>query len=107
MTNILLYKQPDGTITGYRVSGHAGFAEAGQDIVCAAISFLSIACANALERVAGMKPEVKEKDALLEVRLQSPSAEAQTIFRVFESGMKDLKETYPTHLKLGETGLPK
>ncbi len=107
MTGILLYKSPDGRTCGYRVSGHTGFAEAGQDIVCAAISFMSIACANALESVAGMKPEVTQEDALLDVRLRQPNDRAQTIFGVFESGMKDLKETYPSHLKLGETGLPK
>ena len=55
MTSVLLYKGSEGKLSGYRVSGHAGFARAGQDIVCAAISFMSIACANALERVAGMK----------------------------------------------------
>lgn len=106
MTSILLYKEPDGRISGYRVSGHTGFADAGQDIVCAAISFMSIACANALERVAGMKPEINEGEALLEVRLYKPNDRAHTIFRVFESGMKDLKEAYPTHLKLGESESP-
>ena len=107
MTGILLYKEPDGKTTGYRVSGHTGFAQAGQDIVCAAISFMSIACANALESVAGMSPEVTEKDAYLEVRLRQPNDQALTIFKVFESGMKDLKKAYPKHLKLGETELPK
>jgi len=28
----------DGRITGFSVSGHSGYAEAGQDIVCAAVS---------------------------------------------------------------------
>ena len=107
MTSVLLYKGSEGKLSGYRVSGHAGFARAGQDIVCAAISFMSIACANALERVAGMKPEVTEKDALLEVKLHDPKEQALTTFKVFESGMRDLKEAYPTHIKLSEAGLPK
>ena len=107
MTSVLLYKGPTGEINGYCVSGHTGFAKAGQDIVCAAISFMSIACANALERIAGTVPEITEKDGFLDVRLFSPNDHALIIFKVFESGMKYLKEAYPTHIKLGETGLPK
>jgi hypothetical protein len=35
--------------TGFEISGHAGFAEKGEDIVCAAVSVLSINTVNAIE----------------------------------------------------------
>jgi hypothetical protein len=35
------------------ISGHAGFADAGQDIVCAAVSALAINTANSLEILTG------------------------------------------------------
>ena len=40
MTKITVYKNKTGDITGFRCEDHAGFARAGRDIVCAAISAL-------------------------------------------------------------------
>ena len=107
MTSILLYRANSGKLTGYRVSGHTGFANAGQDIVCSAISFMSITCANALESVAGTKPQLIQKDGLLDVMVAEPNDQAITIFKVFEQGMKDLKASYPTHIKLSDPELHK
>lgn len=36
---------------GYELSGHAGYANHGEDIVCAAVSVLSINTANALDEL--------------------------------------------------------
>ena len=38
-----------GEYFSFSVSGHAGYAEAGRDIVCAAVSMLVINTANALD----------------------------------------------------------
>ena len=35
---------------GFCVTGHAGYAEAGQDIICSAVSVLTINTVNAIER---------------------------------------------------------
>ena len=107
MTSILLYRSNKGELAGFKVSGHTGFAKAGEDIVCSAVSFMSITCSNALESVAGTKPQLIQKDALLDIRVAEPNEKAITIFKVFEQGMKDLKASYPTHIKLSVTELPK
>ena len=54
MIRVTLFKSPGGNITGFSCKGHAGYAEEGSDIVCAAVSALSITCANALQSVAGV-----------------------------------------------------
>ena len=41
MVSVDLFKNRQGMITGYKVSGHAGFAEEGSDIVCSAVSALT------------------------------------------------------------------
>ena len=41
MITVDLFKNEQGLITGYKVSGHAGFAAAGEDIVCGAVSVLT------------------------------------------------------------------
>ncbi len=105
MSRVVLWRNARGQITGYQVSGHTGFAEAGKDIVCAALSFLSITCANALESVAGCQPQVRQAEALLEVKLSQPSTKADTIFSVFEQGIRDLEEAYPRHIDILEQTL--
>ena len=34
---VAFFRRADGILTGYRAQGHTGYAEAGSDIVCAAI----------------------------------------------------------------------
>ena len=36
---------------GFEITGHAGYAEYGQDIVCAAVSVLALNMANSVERL--------------------------------------------------------
>lgn len=102
MSRITLLATPSGRPCGYRVEGHTGFAPSGQDIVCAALSFLSITCANALETVAGTTPEnqVDEKTGLLQVRLKEEqlSPASDIILKVFHQGITDLQEAYPRYI---------
>lgn len=100
MSTVVLYRAQDGQVTGFEVSGHTGYAQAGQDIVCSALSFLAITCANALESVAKLKPEVFQQDGLLRVRVTEVNDEARTIFAVFNQGIEDLRDSYPKHVTL-------
>ena len=53
MTKVIISKSPDGAYRQLTCNGHAGFAEAGNDIVCAAVSILVINTLNSLEELAG------------------------------------------------------
>ncbi len=100
MTRITLFHAPDGRLTGFSCKGHSGYAEAGSDIVCAAVSALSITCCNSLQRVAGVTPETEERDGFLTVRIPpgESSHDAQVILRVFEQGISDIAASYPKHI---------
>ena len=100
MSTVVLYRAQDGQVTGFEVSGHTGYAQAGQDIVCSALSFLAITCANALESIAKLKPEVFQQDGLLSVRVDKVNDKARTIFAVFNQGIKDLRDSYPQYVTL-------
>lgn len=100
MSHVLLMRSPAGQWMRFSVSGHTGYAEAGQDIVCSALSFLSITCANALEAVARLTPTVIERDGKLEVILRETNDRAQTILELFHLGIKDLQQAYPKHIRL-------
>ena len=103
MINFTLLKAGD-RILGFECKGHAGYARAGRDIVCAGVSMLTITCANALESVAHAKPECDMKDGNLSVFLPegSRSHDAQVILMTLRQGMQDLQETYPKYVSLTE-----
>lgn len=104
MTTVTFLRDARG-LCGIRVSGHAGYAPAGEDIVCAAASVLITTCANALESVAGIRPDVSQKPVMIQVSLPdglSPADEhdARVILRTAEQGFLDIAAQYPSYLQI-------
>ena len=50
MIKVSIHWNNNGQMIGFRCSGHAGFAESGSDIVCAAVSALVITTMNSIEQ---------------------------------------------------------
>ena len=50
MIRVTVYKTRRHEYVGFDVSGHAGYAEAGSDIICAAVSALVITTVNSIEK---------------------------------------------------------
>ena len=106
MTRAVLYKDAQGLFTGFSVKGHSGYARAGRDIVCAAVSILTTTCVNALESVAGVIPTVRGGDdgfleaMLPEVLDAQQSHDAQILFGALHQGLSDLTQAYPKYFEL-------
>ena len=91
-------------IAGFECRGHADYAEAGQDIVCAAVSALTTTCCNALETVAGVKPRVKASSGSMILSIPSGSGrDAQVILLSLRQGMRDIADQYAQYLQLNES----
>ena len=104
MISATLYHGEDG-YTACRITGHSGQAEAGRDIVCAAVSILGCTCVNSLESVCGLVPEITEnEDGVLEFHLPEmtpeENAKAQILMGALKQGLTDLADTYPRNFKL-------
>ena len=90
----------DDRITGFSVSGHSGYAEAGADIVCAAISTAVTMAEATINDVCGAKAKVrvKEEDARITLTLPASCDEEETVQAVL-SGLLltliSLREDYP------------
>ena len=106
MTKCEFFTQDD-RITGFSVSGHSGYAEAGQDIVCAAISAVVTMAEATINDVCGAKAKVrvKEEDARITLTLPTSCDEEETVQSVL-SGMMltliSLKEDYPDYIEVLE-----
>ena len=101
MTTVTLIHS-EGILTGFMCKGHAGYARAGKDIVCAAVSILSTTCANALESVAGIAPEIEVDDGYMKVSLPEgcDNHDALVILRTFEQGVRDIEASYPKYIQI-------
>lgn len=49
MIQVTVYRDSSQNCTGFEIKGHAGFAKAGKDIICAAVSALVINAVNSVE----------------------------------------------------------
>ena len=68
-------RMKDGSYEEFISKGHAGYAEAGQDIVCAAVSALIITTVNSLEKFTDDKFDVKENDGFVSIHFRNDLSE--------------------------------
>jgi hypothetical protein len=68
-------KKRNGAYVSFESRGHAGYAEEGQDIICAAVSALAINTVNSIESFTDDVIEVDEEDGYLFFRFQSEPGE--------------------------------
>ena len=97
----------DDRITGFSVSGHSGYAEAGSDIVCAAISAVVTMAEATINDVCGAKAKVRVKDEDARITLTLPSScdEEDTVQAVLSGLLVTLlsfKEQYPDYIEVLE-----
>ena len=106
MTRCEFFTEED-RITGFSVSGHSGYSEAGSDIVCAAISAVVTMAEATINDVCGAKAKVrvKEEDARVTLTLPASCDEEESVQAVL-SGMMlaliSLKEDYPDYIEILE-----
>ena len=94
-------------ITGFSVSGHSGYAEAGKDIVCAAISAIVTMAEATINDVCGAKAKVRVKDDDARITLMLPAScdEEETVQAVLSGLMLtliSLREDYPDYIEVLE-----
>ena len=94
-------------ITGFTVSGHSGYAEAGKDIVCAAVSAVVTMAEATINDVCGAKAKVRVKDEQARITLTLPTScdEEETVQAVLAGMMVTLiglQEDYPDFIEVLE-----
>ena len=93
MIHVTIYKNDRHECMGFHAAGHAGMAEAGQDIVCAAASMLIINTLNALERYTEDLSSVvsDDDDGVIDFRLSKrPTHDADLLLKTLILGLEDM-----------------
>ena len=94
-------------ITGFSVSGHSGYAEAGSDIICAAVSAVVTMAEATINDVCGAKAKVRVKEADARVTLTLPTScdEEDTVQAVLAGMMVylcTLRDEYSDYIEVLE-----
>ncbi len=106
MTRCEFYSDGD-RITGFTVSGHSGYSDAGTDIVCAAISAAVTMAEATVNDVCGAKAKVRvrEEDARISLTLPAVCDEEETVQAVLAGLMLtlcSLRDDYPDYIEVLE-----
>ena len=106
-TTVTFLKRSDGALIGYSAIGHAGYAHAGADIVCAAISALTQSTLNGLKNIlcAPVMFEQDDDGAFIEAILtpeatQEEVRQAQLLLRTLLEGLQAIQREYPRNLRI-------
>ncbi len=102
MTTITFHSK-GGRLTGFTVSGHSGYAEAGADIVCAAITAAGRLTECAVNDVLGLAASVKVRQETISLKLPGGLGEedetlCQTLLAALMVYLTQLREEYPENL---------
>ena len=106
MTRCEFFTEED-RITGFSISGHSGYAEAGSDIVCAAISAVVTMAEATINDVCGAKAKVRVKDEDARVTLTLPtSCDEEEAVQAVLAGMMltlcSMRDDYPDYIEVLE-----
>lgn len=101
MTKVIFY-QKNEHVYRFTAEGHAGFAEHGEDVVCAAISMLTINTLNAIEAYTDEPIKVlciNQKKGVIDVEFPRRKAgeyapEAELLIKSMILGLETVKEMY-------------
>lgn len=99
MIKIHVKRSDSGNIIGFQVSGHAGFADYGNDIVCASVSVLVINCINSIEKYSPTTKIVTKEDeqaGLIDFSCEQPDEYAILLMNSLLLGLQGIQESYGT-----------
>lgn len=91
--------------TGITVDGHAGYAEQGKDIVCAAVSVLTQTLAISLDGLTNDRITLSQHEGHMRIDYKNLSERGQLLVDSFFIGICGVAESYPGYLKIAGRAL--
>lgn len=100
----LRFSRSRGRLSGFTCQGHSGYAEAGEDIVCAAVTsaIRLLECTLCDVMKAGADCSVDQGGTRITLKLSSPSRTEEDMMNGFYLYMKELQTEYPEHITVLE-----
>ncbi len=87
-----------GALSGFELSGHAGLAESGSDVACAAVSSAVQLTVNLLDEF-GCSPEVEVGDNIIRCKVKGEDKSSRFLFRL-KQHLEAVLEEYPDTINI-------
>jgi len=96
MINVIVYKDEKGLIEGFSLKGHAGYAKYGNDIVCSAVSMLTINTLNSINEFTSdtFTYQEDEKSGTIEFHMISFGQQSQLLLKALLLGLDSVRSEY-------------
>ena len=87
---------------GVSISGHAGYAEPGKDIVCAGVSVLAQNLIKSIEDLTTDKIQYDVQPGAVDIQYGDLSECAQTLVDSFFIGIQMIADEYPDNVRVSK-----
>lgn len=105
MIKVTITKNQTGRIEAFEMSGHANFAEHGEDLVCAGASAVSFGAVNAIMKLTGTAPHISQGDDGGYLKVVFPEDDAteydvQLLVNAMIVSLQTIELDYGQHIKI-------
>lgn len=104
MIQTVILQDARGIIQGFKVKGHAGFANPGKDIVCSAVSAIVYTALGGLDELAGFKNFTEKNGSIICFIPEDLSAEQRTITNIILEtmiiGLRQIEADYDEYIRV-------
>ncbi|AIY05172.1 hypothetical protein Plano_1207 [Planococcus sp. PAMC 21323] len=103
---LVTVKETSNRISSFEMSGHADYAEHGQDLVCAGASAVSFGAVNAIIELMGIEPDIQQANSgFLKVSFPSnlddkTDEQVQLLVRSMIVSLKTIEQDYEEYIKI-------
>ncbi len=85
---------------GFVIDGHSGYAECGQDIICAAVSSAAYMTVNTITEIIGIDIDADVEDGYMKIMLGSTSKAATDILKGLQLHLSELSKDNPDFIEI-------
>lgn len=90
MIKVIFFTDEAQALNGFRISGHAGFARQGRDIICAAVSVLTINTINSIEQLTEDQFKYEQRDGFTELNMITLSDSSKLLLQSMKLGIEGI-----------------
>lgn len=107
MINVMVYRDFLGQIQEFKIQGHSGYAESGQDIVCAAVSAITQTAVMGLAEVAHISVNYHQRKGWSRCKLPAhlPAKKREAASMILDTmliGLKSIEDQYGSFISIQE-----
>lgn len=94
-----VFIRKNGTLCRCSIKGHAGYADEGQDVVCAAVSSAVQLTANLITETFGFEAQISAKGDTIDIRTDGSEIPAK-LLEALSIHLQCISEEFPKQIKL-------